>query len=339
MDSSKKHFYPSQEYRVIGSLKEYCNLKPGSKYPVGIGDDAAVRCCEDNEELIFTCDALVENIDFSFSYMTPQEVGFKAMAANLSDCAAMGAIPESALVQITFPGKDKSECEERLIQIYKGFSDACRRWNYSIIGGDLSAGPCWTIGITMIGIKKEGARLLTRKGIKNGDTLWVCGNPGESAIGFDALQKWPRDEIPGEFIEYVEKHIKPVPQIELGILLSQDINVHAAMDLSDGIAKDCYTLCFDNDTSLCLETGETDIQSVFAGFQKSLNKKWYEWFLYGGEDYTLIFAALDSFDPSKYCGYPLHRIGKFTSGKNCISMEIDGKSVEVEKKGWDHFID
>src|SRR5271169_6490719 len=95
--------FPSSEYRLLHSLKPFLNFRRSRKYPIAIGDDAAIRQCRAREVLVFTADSFVERVHFSFTYMTAAEVGFKAMAINLSDCAAMGALPDGALVQIIFP--------------------------------------------------------------------------------------------------------------------------------------------------------------------------------------------------------------------------------------------
>jgi selenophosphate synthetase-related protein len=91
--------FPSSEYELLHSLKPFLNFRKSHRYPIGIGDDAAIRACSEKENLILTADSFVEDVHFSFSYMTSADIGYKAMAINLSDCAAMGAMPDGALVQ------------------------------------------------------------------------------------------------------------------------------------------------------------------------------------------------------------------------------------------------
>ena len=99
------------------------------------------------------------------------EIGFRVIAANVSDCAAMAARPESALVQLVFPAGE-GQITKKAVDLYKGISEACRRWTVSVIGGDLARGNSWTIGISMIGVAPSKARLLLRKGAQPGDALW-----------------------------------------------------------------------------------------------------------------------------------------------------------------------
>ena len=131
--------YPSQEYALLKGLEPYLNFTKSARYPIGIGDDAAIRNSRGKEALVFTADAMVENVHFSLAYMTFAELGFKAMCINLSDCAAMGARPDGALAQIVFPQSLRGrEVSKAMRAIYSGFRKACAAWNFPIIGGNLS---------------------------------------------------------------------------------------------------------------------------------------------------------------------------------------------------------
>ncbi|MGD9202627.1 MAG: thiamine-phosphate kinase, partial [Chitinispirillia bacterium] len=232
--------YPSEEYYLLNRLGKFFNSNSNTRFPLGIGDDACIRNCGKKEQLIFTADTLVEDVHFSFTYMTPEEIGYKALVANLSDCAAMGAIPDSALIQIVFPKKNtKKDIENSLEMFYLGFNKACKKWDFPIVGGDLAGGPCWVIAISLIGRKNKKSRILRRVGAEVGDTLWSTGIPGKSGAGLEILRNWEHEKIPDDYNEFVKKHIAPEAQIETGIILSEDENVHAVIDLSDGISKEC----------------------------------------------------------------------------------------------------
>ncbi len=325
--------FPSEEYRLLESIKNYLHYTPTNTYPVGIGDDAAIRKCKKGEQLVFTGDTLVENVHFSFKYMSPQEVGYKAMVANISDCAAMGASPDSALIQIVLP--DKKSYKNTFHQFYRGFYKACKKWNFPIVGGDLSRGPCCIISISLTGSKKAGERLMKRNNVQIGDDLWVTGIPGKSAAGLDILKKWDRDSIPTEYQRFVKSHIKPYAHIETGIKLSKDKNVHAVIDLSDGISKECYTLCYENSIGIVLNPKNNYIRTTYKELEKQFNKHWYDWFLYGGEDYELLFTASKKFNASQY--KRLYKIGEITQDINCLKIKIDDSYRTVKKSAWDHF--
>jgi thiamine-monophosphate kinase len=338
----KNKKYPSEEYSLLELLKPLLNYKKSARYPIGIGDDAALRRTKEREQLVFTADTMVENVHFSLSYMSMNEVGYKAMAVNLSDVAAMGARPDGALVQIIFPmDLKKAPLSRQLIALYRGMNLACKEWNYPIIGGNLSKGPCYVIDITLIGRLGKKNNALTRKGARNGDGLWVTGVPGSSAAGLFSLKKWGSpNRIPQPFKPFVQSHIHPVPRIETGEALAINPFVHAMIDVSDGIAKECHTLAFENNVGILLEIPSYDSLLPLRNLARDHHQKWISWFLYGGEDYELLFAASPGFDPKKVSNkmkIPITRIGTFTTSVKGVKFRFDnGILQKVGKSGWDH---
>jgi len=330
--------YPSEEYRLLEGLKKYCNFTPGKRYPVGIGDDAAIRRCLKGEQLVLTADILVENIHFSFDYMSPGEIGYRAMAANISDCAAMGAAADSALIQMVFPAQGgKRIVENMILKMYTGIYRACKRWGFPVIGGDLSSGPCWVIAVSLTGRKNAAGRLLKRTGCRVGDDLWVSGIPGMSEAGLDVLKKWGRARFPAEYRRLVQAHIAPKPDIDLGLKLAADTTVHAAIDLSDGISKECYTLCHENGVGIDLKPGRDCVPGPLEMMSTAFDKPASYWFLYGGEDYKLLFTASRRFDPDRYRGTDLYKIGEVTGKRGRVLFtDSDGTAGIVEKRAWDH---
>jgi thiamine-monophosphate kinase len=334
--------YPSGEYELITGLGKILAgaARRGGSYQLTLGDDAAVRLCAAGERLVLTTDIAVENVHFTTDAMSFEEIGFRCMASNVSDCAAMASLPEAALVQLVFPAGDlsiKMKCEA----IYRGFAMACRKWKFRLIGGDLSGGPCWTIGITLIGHAPAAGRLLTRRGIKNGDALWLSGFPGRSAAGLAALRTWGRQKLPERYRSLVDAHILPDPPVALGLLLGACPEVHAMMDLSDGISKDGATLCRENKLGLDLSLEHLEAPSGMVALSKELDTPWQKWTLHGGEEYELLFAAGEGFDPTFFhakARRKMVRLGKFTNMRKGIFMR-EGKTVrEVEQKSWDHVV-
>jgi thiamine-monophosphate kinase len=304
-------------------------------YETGIGDDAAVRRCTDNR-VVLTTDLTVENVHFTTELMTLEEVGYRAMVSNVSDCAAMGALPEAALVQLVFPGGG-SKVKDDIKEIYKGFSKACRKWNFPVIGGDLSHGCHWVIGITLLGRIPDGSRPVMRKGATAGDYLWLSGMPGMSAAGFEALKTWGREGVPPQYCSLVDAHITPEPRVEYGLSLALCKEVHAMMDLSDGISKDAATLGFENSLGVLLDFHSLQPPSAMVRLSQELKCSWLEWVLHGGEEYKLLFAASPSFDPEKISINQAVCIGKFTDRFNGVRILQNGMENEIQLKGWDHF--
>ncbi len=330
--------FPSAEFEIINELQQILDCFRNDAYKIGIGDDAAVRCCQGEEKLILTTDISVENVHFSLKSMSLQEAAYRAMVSNVSDCAAMGARPDSALVQLVFPEKTEN-LREKVLSVYSGFAQVCSRWQFPIVGGDLSRGQQWVFGITLLGKVSEGQQVLQRKGAKPGDNLWVSGFPGRSAAGFEALKRWNRENIPSRFNELVTNHIKPVPRVEAGLILASDSEVHALMDLSDGLSKDCRTLSYENGLGIILNYDTLQIPKAMIQLSAEVGIAVQDWFLNGGEDYELLFAASNRFDPlsiaSQYSG-GLFCIGQFTSDCHGLFLKKDSFISEVPCCGWDH---
>jgi thiamine-monophosphate kinase len=284
---------------------------------------------------------MVENVHFSLTYMTLREVGYKAMAVNLSDVAAMGAVPDCALVQIVFPeNKNPGRVSKDIRSLYQGMNEACVTWNFPIIGGNLSKGPCFIIDIALIGRSDGKGRLLLRKGIEKGDDLWVSGFPGQAAAGLAAIRKWGKlGEVPHCFRPLVRKHFRPVPRIELGRKLAENREVHAVIDVSDGIAKECHTLAYENRMEITLELTGTGILEPLRKIGMRLRHDPLAWMLYGGEDYELLFSASPRFDHGRFAeaGCPVTKIGKCAVSAKGVHLRLPNGTIrDVEKSGWDH---
>ena len=333
---------PSSEYALLESIKPYLGYKKSSRFPIPIGDDAAIRVCNDHEQLALTADSFVQDVHFSLRYMTHEEIGYKAMAINLSDCAAMGAAADAALVQIIFPQTlPPSKVTAAIKNIYKGFSTACDHWKFPIIGGNVSAGPCWIIDITLLGRASKDHRLLLRKGAHDNDGLWVTGFPGMSAAGLGVLQSHAlRKQIPFKVKKYVDAHIHPIPRIEIGLALSNDDSVHCAMDISDGISKDARTMAHENNMGIILMADSEIIRNSLMHAAKYLHKDWQELFFHGGEEYELLFGASANFDPRPFVkkfGVPITKIGNFARiPKGVFVEDSNGLRTKLKKGGWDH---
>ncbi len=332
--------YPSGEYKLLAEIQKTLGPAafPGGPYELTLGDDAAVRRGVSGERMILTADIAVQNVHFTLDIMSFTEIGFRTMASNVSDCAAMAALPEAALVQLVFP-RNTRDLQKKIIALYRGFAEACRKWNFKLVGGDLSGGTAWTIGITVLGVAPAHGRLLRRTGARPGDALWVSGFAGRSAAGLFALQKWGRNHVPRRYRGLVECHVRPNPPVNLGIALGRCRNVHAMMDLSDGISKDGRTLCYDNRLGVELSFDGLKVPDDMMALSRELNIPWQEWALHGGEEYELLFAASKSFSqadvPVKY-GRGLIQLGVFTDNHRDMVVRESGRIRKVPKRSWDH---
>jgi thiamine-monophosphate kinase len=340
--------FPSNEYELIRRIQKQLPPAGRTPYETMIGDDAAVRVSgAAGERLVFTADISVENVHFSLDTMTFEEVGYKAMASNLSDCAAMGAAPDGAVVQIVFPIRYKygshEDAGDSIEAIYKGFARACGRWNFPIVGGDISGGNVWTVGITLIGSIPANGRAVKRTGIIDGDALWVTGTPGLSAAGLAALRHFGRDGVPERYMRLVDAHISPVPRVDEGKAFASAVSAHSMMDLSDGLSKDIGTLCYDNDLGFVFDKDIERMQSQsmqeMIRLADELGCDWRDWFYHGGEEYELLVACAPSFNLRDVAGScQAVRLGYFTSKLSGVNIRReDGGAEGLPLKGWDHF--
>ncbi len=331
-----KHVH-SDERAIIDSIRSSCNFTPSPVYPLDIGDDAAVRRCREGEQITITGDTLVDEIDFRLTYMSLREVGFKAMAVNVSDCAAMGADPESALVQVIAP---REQSGDMISQLYEGIGEAGRMWGFSVIGGDLSAGPRLAISVTMFGVISGSQKPIVRSGARVGDGIWVSGFPGRSAAGLQYLSRHGRELAERMASAVVDSHVRPRARVKLGRSLIDDPHVHCMIDVSDGISRDAARLSTRSDAAFVLEGSSLGTDGILQEAAAAIGAGVEDLVLHGGEDFELLFSADSGFDPSVHQteSIPLHKIGTVVEGRPAVFLrDTDGVLKPVAPRGFDHF--
>jgi thiamine-monophosphate kinase len=292
--------------------------------PFGPGDDAAVVRLP-GRALCVTTDALVEGVHFSRSFSTLADVGYKALAVNLSDLAAMGATPDWFVCSLAMPRRfSRSEVKD----IAAGMSLAARRYQIRLIGGNFSAARELSVTITAAGTVRH-RNWMTRQGARAGDWLYVSGELGEARLGLELLRKGRRGPS-------TRRHLRPTPRVRLGSVASAF--ARAAIDVSDGFAQDLSHLC---DASSVGAEVDLDRLPIGRSLKKALPpRKQIEFALAGGEDYELIFAV-----PSRrgaaferacaQIGERVTRVGAFVRGSS-VHLLQGGTSIPVPL-GFDHF--
>ncbi len=323
------------ENSLINSIKPLCNWEKSLRFPLGIGDDAAVRVCQKGEQLVYTGDTLVENIDFRLDWVSLDSVGEKAIQVNASDCAAMGAVPDSAIVQIVFPKKSNPENDIQLL--YCGIQKSCKRLDIPVLGGDLSAGPCWMISVTMTGRAGKSDRLLYRNGAMPGDKVWVTGTPGCSGAGLALLQEYSLiDLVPRGDSDLLNAHISPMARIAEGRALASEKAVHSMIDVSDGIAKESVSIARASNCAIVLQLPHSLYLPELVHFCQLKHKQPDHFALYGGEDYELLFTAHADFDPASI-RVAASCIGTVVSGSgNVILKNDEGVETAITQDWFDH---
>jgi thiamine-monophosphate kinase len=279
----------------------------------GIGDDAAVVRSERN--FVVTTDMLMDRVDFDCAIHLPELIGRKAVAVNLSDIAAMGARPTTALISVALP---KNMVANWLNAFNAGILQICREFAVEIVGGDTNSwnGPL-VISICMHG-ETTGYDPILRSGAKPGDWIMVSGALGGSIHG---------------------RHFEFTPRIELGVILAEKQIAHAMMDLSDGIASDLPRLCKASDVGALIDENMIPIHDDIR--IRHLKSEWIQHALCDGEDFELIFACSPLDGQSLLRGEVtsqgrFYKVGEVTQSKSVSIRMADGSIRLLTEQGFLH---
>lgn len=300
---------------------------------MGIGDDAAAWYGDSSIQLA-TVDALRQGVHFTLETMDWPDLGWKALAVNLSDIAAMGGLPRYGLVSLALP--EETEVEN-VLELYRGIVELARRFGVAIIGGDTDRSPLIDISITVIGVTRgRDQPVLTRSAAKVGDKVAVTGYMGGAAGGREMLtQHLPFDGKATDSLRQAFR--RPYPRVEVGQILV-DRGVRAAIDISDGLIADLNHICHKSCVGARIEVDRVPVMPAVKG---NFGARALELALSGGEDYELLFTAgseiIEQVKASTSC--PITVIGEIIAdGKNEVSL-VDGRGrpVRITKTGWEHF--
>ncbi|MCL2150285.1 MAG: thiamine-phosphate kinase [Dehalococcoidia bacterium] len=296
---------------------------------IGIGDDAAAWQNESGRTLA-TTDCLIEGIHFTKAITDWHDLGWKALAVNFSDIAAMGGHPRYALVTLGLPEETSTE---DVLQFYTGMAELANRYETAIIGGDVSAAPAVFINLAVTG--RAGKHLLTRNMARPGDVVAVTGSLGGAAGGLRILQAHRKPSEIGKAL--CEAFLRPCPRLEEGTLLVAE-GVRCAIDLSDGLATDLKRICQQSSVGAVVEVAMVPLPPMLTAL---FGTEALALALGGGEDYELLFTApiktVEQVAAKAPC--PVTIIGRVTTenpGKlNLISP--DGQDFTLDNQGWQHF--
>lgn len=328
------------EDQLIAAIKRVLSGDvPGVTIPVG--DDAAVVDAG-RHQAVLTADMLVEGVHFQLDTSSAHDLGYKAIAVNLSDLAAMGASPRYGLVSLAVP---KDVEAPWVMELYGGIREASEEHGMSIVGGDLSGGDQVVISVSLMGTVAE-KRAVARSGARPGDVLAVTGVLGASAGGLRLSQAPPHDVRTALASEWgralVSAYLRPVPRIGEGETLA-GAGATAMIDVSDGLAIDLSRLCADSKVGARLALDEVPVAPGLADLAASLSVDPMSLALHGGEDYELLVALppeivesvaeklLDRF------ATPLSVVGEVTESLDLVAVAADGTEAPLEARGWDHF--
>ncbi|MDP5146094.1 thiamine-phosphate kinase [Shewanella sp. ULN5] len=296
---------------------------------LGIGDDCALVQPADGKVIAISCDTLVEGVHF-FADMPAHALGYKSLAVNLSDLAAMGAEPAWMTLALSLPDVN----QQWLADFSSGLFEAAEYYGVALVGGDTTRGPrC--INVTINGQVPKG-KALKRSGAKIGDWVFVTGSLGDSALGLDMLRN--KQVIKPEHKEYLlNRHYYPTPRVLAGQALRGLAS--SAIDLSDGLVSDLSHILKASNVGAVIDANAIPLSSSLTesvGAEQAL-----AYALTGGEDYELLFtvpeAQRGAIDTALlHAGVKFVKIGQICSG-NKIKFTLDGQPFTPEFKGFEHF--
>ena len=333
------------EFRLIQLLAETLTFEgvegPNLKQPdawsprVGIGDDAAVWEGEAGTRVL-TTDAMVEGVHFELGLTGWRDLGWKAMAVNLSDIAAMGCLPTLSVVTL---GLRDNLPVDGLVEMYRGIADACRSHGGRVVGGDIVRSPVFFVSVAMEGqasITEPDGRgaILTRGAAEIGDVIAVTGSLGDSAGGLHIAQAGEGFDDSTERLRAA--HFRPEPRLAAGQALART-GIRAAIDISDGLVGDLTKLCEASDVGAVVRGHEVPTSDAL---RSRFPVDWLSLALTGGEDYELLFTGPEAAirEVTEAVDVPVTIVGEIVDASRGVTVvDADGDAIEANQGGWDHF--
>jgi thiamine-monophosphate kinase len=307
---------------------------------LGLGDDAAL--VERGPHLaILTADLLVEGVHFRRETTSPHDLGYKSLAVNVSDVAAMGGSPRYALVSLGIP----QDVERTwVVELYGGLRDAASEYAMAIVGGDTSRSANVVISVAVTGEVADGLAV-TRSGAKPGDRVVVTGTLGAASGGLRLASARKHDVAAVASTwgkELLAAHARPIARVGEGQTLARE-GATAMIDVSDGLAIDLARLCRESKVGASIVLANVPVAPALFELKSALGADPLELALGGGEDYELLatlppraFELTAQLLKDRF-GTRLTDIGEIRSEEGLVAVDAEGVERPLQAKGWDHF--
>jgi thiamine-monophosphate kinase len=329
------------EVDLVAAIRRILSGEP-SEVVLGPGDDAAL--VEPGIHVgILTADMLVEGVHFERDSIAPRELGYKAVAVNVSDIAAMGGSPRYGLVSLGLPADVGTHW---VVELYGGLREAATEYAMSLVGGDTSRAGQIVVSVALTG-EVARSRAVTRSGARPGDRIVVTGALGGAAGGLRLAQTPSHDvsRILGSAWgrELLGAHVRPTARVGEGQGLAQ-AGATAMIDISDGLASDLARVCRESGVSAAVTLASIPVAEGLEELGRAIDGvDPLNLALNGGEDYELL-ATLppEAVGPAGQklharFGTPLTEIGEIRPGEGLVAIEADGSERPLTPEGWDHF--
>jgi thiamine-monophosphate kinase len=319
------------EFGLIDLLRRR-HLSGGTGVRLGAGDDVALLREEGGGLLAFTADMLVEGIHFDLSFTDTFSLGYKSLAVNLSDLAAVGGGgPCWAVVSLGLPPGFEVEAVEGL---YRGMAEIGGEHDCAVVGGDTVRSPRGLlVNVALLGRVRE-EDLLPRGGAAAGEILMVTGALGASALGLAALLRGRGGEP--EFSHLVDIHLRPRPRLDISSTL-RSRGATAAIDLSDGLLRDLGHICEESGLGAVVEYHRIPLPAEAENAAAALQADLPSLVLGGGEDYELLLAVRPERAGELEGSGTAKAIGRLVEGSGVTVLGPDGRGMDTASPGWDHF--
>lgn len=321
------------EFGLIEQIRR--KLPAGDGVRLGIGDDAAWIDHPAGTSLV-TADMLIEGVDFDLRWTSFENLGFKSLAVNLSDIAAMGGVPAYAVVSLGLPVRLESK---RVVDFYRGMNALARPNRITVVGGDLSASAAVIVSVCVIG--HAPAAPVRRAGASAGDEIYVTGTLGDSALGLKLLKGRIRRRSRTAAAYLLARHHRPTPRLEFGALLARYRCATAMIDVSDGLLQDLRQICSASGIGAVIDLAQLPLSPAYRAMARQSRKAAFADALTGGEDYELLFCASprDRFridQISRKTQVPVAHLGRCVRQRGVVVVDR-GKPLSISRAGHDHF--
>lgn len=301
---------------------------------LGIGDDTAALAFG-KENLLFTCDAVVENVHFNLDYFSFFDAGRRLASGNLSDIAAMGGKPLAAIITL---GVRRGLSEKNILEAYQGISTLLSKFNCSIVGGDIVRSEEFFMDMGMLGM--TGNKLFKRSGARPNELVVVTGELGRSLLGFRLLSKAKKRTLS----VLTEKHLRPFPRLVESDFLVSKIKVGGMIDISDGLSSELHHLCAQSGVGFEIEEEKLPLHPALVKKAQELGLSATHLAFSSGEEYELLFTCPASEEKKLADWNRGHRKVPFTvigrtmkSPKRVFLKNKNGRMTEIGATGYKHF--
>lgn len=325
------------EFGLIARLERRF-ARPDARVIRGIGDDTAALQVTPGRLLLATTDAVIEGVHFQRDTTTPNLLGRRVLAVNLSDIAGMGGIARWALVSMSLPAETPLSYVE---DIADGLAEEADRYDTTLVGGNLARSPeRIVLDVSLLGeVEPEVVRY--REGAKPGDRILVTGTIGDSAGGLAILSGAAPDKS-ADAAALVARHRLPTPRLGAGRAIALSGAATAMMDLSDGLASDLAHLCRASGVGAVVEAARLPISPALRELGRTTRRDPLEWAVRGGEDYELLVTAAEDrvdalVEAVARVGVTLTAVGQVTDGADLALAWPDGRRTPLGGVSWHHF--